>query len=79
MAKKGPVPILFSVPDVKTQKPILQMSYERKWSGTFQFRNDVSKIDREKKAKLYDELNVSRAQSEADLVVRGNSNSSKNG
>ena len=73
-----PVPIMFSVPDFKTKKQILQKSYERKGSDTIQFCNDVSKTDCKKRAKLYEELQARQAQGKTNLVIQGNAIVPKN-
>jgi hypothetical protein len=62
-----PIPIIFSVANFKIKKLILQKSFERK--GAIQFRNDVSKQDREKRQRLYEELHKRRLNGEVDIVI----------
>lgn len=65
-----PPPIMFAVPNFKIKKLILQKSFEKK--GAVQFRNDVSKTDRDKRQKLYEELYRRRAGGESNIVIKGN-------
>lgn len=71
-------PIIFSVVNLETKKKILQKSYEKRGTGRIQFRNDVSKADRTKRAKLYEEIQARRANGETDIVIRGGKIVSKN-
>lgn len=62
-----PAPLIFSVPNVKTKRLILQKSYELRQE--VQFRGDASKEDRRERKELAAELKRRRDAGESDLVI----------